>query len=255
MFFLCERRLYIGYLINENSIRPSDQHIEAVSNYPIPRNIKETHRFVCLASYFRRFIPKFSVITKPLYNSVKKNAVFKFESEEVEAFERLKRLLYSQPTLSIYFPTLETELHCDASANGFAVRYFYNDKKTVFFGPCFILVNERRLSSLSIIVLNWNVSNVIYAIKRFHIYFAGVPFKIVTDCDSFRLTLSKQTVNPRIYRWALFLEQYTYEIVHRPGTRMSHVDALSRCHNILTLEAHSFERTSSIQQDRDVGVL
>lgn len=93
---------------------------------------------------------------------------------------------------------------------------------------------------------------VVYAIKRFHIYLAGISFKIVTDCDSFRLTLNKQTVNPRIYRWALFLEQYTYEIVHRSGTRMSHVDALSRCHSILTLETNSFERTLSIQQDRDV---
>lgn len=96
---------------------------------------------------------------------------------------------------------------------------------------------------------------VIYAIKRFHIYLADIPFKIITDCDSFRLTLRKQTVNPCIYRWALFLEQYTYEMAHRPGTRISHVDALSRCHSVLTLEANSFERTLSIQQDRDVNIV
>lgn len=96
---------------------------------------------------------------------------------------------------------------------------------------------------------------VVYAIKRSHVYLAGIPFKIITDCDSFRLTLSKQTVKPRIYRWALFLEQYTYEIVHRPGTRMSHVNVLSRCHSVLILEANSFEQTLSIQQDRDEHIV
>src|SRR5580765_822239 len=67
----------------------------------------------------------------------------------------------------------------------------------------------------------------VYAIKRFHIYLSGIPFTIVTDCNSFRLTLSKHTVNPRIYRWAMLLQNYDFKIQHRPGERMSHVDALS----------------------------
>jgi len=44
----------------------SDENVETVF-YPIPRNIKEVHRFVSLASYFRRFVPKFSLIAKFSY--------------------------------------------------------------------------------------------------------------------------------------------------------------------------------------------
>lgn len=126
-------------------------------------------------------------------------------------------------------------------------RYSYNDRKIMFFGPCFILVNGRRLSNLNITEsFELECLAVIYAIKWFHIYLAGISFKIVTDCDSFRLTLSKQTVNPRV---ALFLEQYTYEIVHRPGTRMSHVDGLSRCQcfNVRSkfIRANSIDSTRS----------
>jgi len=96
---------------------------------------------------------------------------------------------------------------------------------------------------------------VVYAIKRFHIYVAGRKFRVVTDCDSFRLTLSKKDVNPRISRWALFLQNYDCEIVHRPGRRMGHVDALSRCHSVLVLEGSSFDRTLSICQDRDDEII
>lgn len=91
-----------------------------------------------------------------------------------------------------------------------------------------------------------------YAIKRFYIYLLGIKFKIITDCDSFRLTLSRQTINLRIARWAMFLQQFDYEIVHRLG--MAHVDALSRCHNILVLESNTFERVLSIKQDQDPNI-
>lgn len=73
----------------------------------------------------------------------------------------------------------------------------------------------------------------------------------MTDCNSFKLTLDKQIVNPRISRWALFLQNYNYEIIHRPGTRMGHVDALSRCHGILILESNTFEQILAVKQNID----
>lgn len=60
--FLYKEITYLGYLINEDGIRPSNKNVEAVLKYPIPRNVKEAHRFVCLASYFRRFIKDFSIV-------------------------------------------------------------------------------------------------------------------------------------------------------------------------------------------------
>jgi len=96
---------------------------------------------------------------------------------------------------------------------------------------------------------------VVYSIKRFHVYLAGIHFKIVTDCNSLRLTLDKQTINPRISRWALLLQNYDFEIIHRPGTGMGHVDALSRCHNILILEANTFEQILAIKQGIDENIV
>ncbi|KAK9679229.1 RNase H-like domain found in reverse transcriptase [Popillia japonica] len=59
----------------------------------------------------------------------------------------------------------------------------------------------------------------LHAIRRFHVYLFGKPFRIVTDCDSFRLTLAKKDINPRIARWAMMLQDYDYTVVHRPGKR------------------------------------
>lgn len=75
--FLHQEITYLGYLINECGFRPSHERVESVLNYPVPRSIKEVQRFVGLASYFRRFIPKFLVVAKPLYELLRKGATFR----------------------------------------------------------------------------------------------------------------------------------------------------------------------------------
>lgn len=117
--FLYNEITYLGYLIDENGVQPSTANIENVINYSVPRNVKEVQRFIGLASYFRRFIPGFSIIAKPLYDLQKKNVRFRFGEEENKAFEKLKICLANKPIIAIYCLTAVTELHCDASMNGF----------------------------------------------------------------------------------------------------------------------------------------
>ncbi|GFT14560.1 transposon Tf2-9 polyprotein [Trichonephila clavipes] len=40
--------------------------------------------------------------------------------------------------------------------------------------------------------------------------------------------MSKKQLTPKIARWALFLEDFNYEIIHPSGKQMGHVDCLSR---------------------------
>ena len=252
--FLFEETTYLGYLIDKDGIRPGKDTVEAVLNYPIPRNPKEAHRFVCLASYFRRFIKNFSSVAKPLYDLIKKNVKFQFGTEELAAFETLKTCLASRPILAIYSPKLATELHCDASSSGFGAILMQKQPdgllKPVFYFSKRTTEVESKYHSFELECLA-----VVYAVQRFHIYLFGIKFKIFTDCDSFRLTLGKSNINPRISRWALFLEAYDYTIEHRPGTKMSHVDALSRCHGVLILESTGFERILSVKQDKDKEII
>ena len=44
--FLYSEITYLGYLINEKGVRPSLANIESVMNYPLPKNVKELHRFL-----------------------------------------------------------------------------------------------------------------------------------------------------------------------------------------------------------------
>ena len=73
--------------------------------------------------------------------------------------------------------------------------------------------------------------SVVYAIKYFRVYLYGKKFTLVTDHYAL-LYIMKITdfkgVNQRLVRWALLVQQYEIEFVHRAGKIHSNVDVLSR---------------------------
>lgn len=65
---------------------------------------------------------------------------------------------------------------------------------------------------------------IVEALKKFSVSLLGTKFKIVTDCSAFQKTIVKIDLVTRIAKWALLLEEYDYEIEHRLGQRIQHVD-------------------------------
>jgi hypothetical protein len=72
--------------------------------------------FLGLAGYYRRFIPNFSKITKPMTQLFKKEAKFKWSPQCEEAFLTLKKLLTT--ALVLAQPDIEKsfDVYCDASS-------------------------------------------------------------------------------------------------------------------------------------------
>lgn len=249
--FLQTRIEFVGYLISEGGISPTEDGIKSVKRIPVPRSTKEVHSFVALCSYFRKFIPSFSLIAKPLYELLRKNVQFTFGDQELNAFEELKRKIIQAPVLALYSPNGETELHRDASTAGFGAVLMQRSSDKCFH-PIFFFSKrttevESRYHSFELEMLA-----IIYALRRFRVYLIGIKFKIITDCNALTLACKKKDISPRINRWILELLEYDYEVEHRPGTRMGHVDALSRLTSeILVIEDNSFEINLALSQNRD----
>lgn len=72
-----------------------------------------------LTGYFRKFIPSYSVVAKPLSNLLTKDQDFIFGVEQKLAFNTLKDMLCSEPVIHLYHQNRETQLHIDASKYGY----------------------------------------------------------------------------------------------------------------------------------------
>jgi hypothetical protein len=76
--FLRHEVKYLGHVISENGVKPDPKKIETVSNFPRPRKPKNIKQFLGLTGYYRRFIPNFSKVTKPLTQLLKRDVAFKW---------------------------------------------------------------------------------------------------------------------------------------------------------------------------------
>ncbi|XP_055387616.1 uncharacterized protein K02A2.6-like [Condylostylus longicornis] len=219
---------YLGHRIHNGSISPSTLKTKAVMNFAIPTTIKQMQSFLGLANYFRKFIPNFAVRARPLSELLKQNIHFRIGDVEVAAFNDIKQALANKPVLKIFKYGAYTELHTDASQEGYGAVLFQKDVEDGSLHPVYYSSKkttdaERKYSSYELEILA-----IVEALKKFRIYLLGQKFKLVTDCKAFECTMKKKDLATRVARWALLLEEFDYVIEHRAGAKMKHVDALSR---------------------------
>ena len=57
---------YLGHVVGHNWVATDPKKIEAVTEWPRPTTVTEVRSFLVFVSYYRRFIPNFSKVAKPL---------------------------------------------------------------------------------------------------------------------------------------------------------------------------------------------
>ena len=98
--FSIERRLsLLGHIVSAKGVAANPMKVKAIQNYPVPTNLRKLRSFLGLASYYRRFIAKFSASANPLFKLTHKDTPFEWCAACHEAFVELKRLLTNAPLL------------------------------------------------------------------------------------------------------------------------------------------------------------
>ena len=100
----------------------------------------------------------------------------------------------------------------------------------------------------------------VYALKQFHHYLLGCHFQLFTD-HALLQWLSAQKMEGVLCRWALAIQEFSFQIVYRKGFLNTNADALScvkslPCSVTLLLPNHSNTELQAAQQaDRPPKVL
>jgi hypothetical protein len=110
---------FLGHVILAEDITVDPSKVQDVLDWKTPRSVTQIRNFLRLAGYYRRFIPNFSKIAKPVTKLLEKDAKFKWSPQCEEAFIILKKLLTTAHVLTQ--PDIEKlfDMYCDASNTGF----------------------------------------------------------------------------------------------------------------------------------------
>jgi len=224
--FLRHEVAYLGHIIGEDGVRPDPQKIAAVKNFPPPKSLKNVRQFLGLAGYYRRFIPQFSKIARPLSQLTKKETPFSWNKEQQHAFTLLKEALCNEPILQ--YPNFSLPFILTTDASNYAIGGVLSQKHDN--GDLPIAYASRVLNPAegNYSTIEKELLAITYCTNHFRPYLYGRKFTLITDHQPLTWIHKVKDPTSRLMRWRLKLEEYDYEVTYKCGTMNKNADALSR---------------------------
>ena len=106
---------FLGHDISKDGISVDPSKIRDVLDWKTPETVPEIRSFLGLAGYYRRFVPDFSKIARPMTELLKKGVKFVWDDKCDQTFQTLRKLLTSAPVLAQPDITRHFDVYCDAS--------------------------------------------------------------------------------------------------------------------------------------------
>jgi hypothetical protein len=110
---------FLGHVVSSEGIFVDPSKVREVLDCKPPRTVHQVRSFLGLGGYYRKFIPNFFKIAKPITDLLKKEEKLVWNAERDEAFRTPKKLLTTFPVLAQPDITKSFDVYCDASSTWF----------------------------------------------------------------------------------------------------------------------------------------
>ena len=176
----------------------------------------------------------------PLHALTHKNAKFHWDEKCEEAFQLLKAALMTSPILAM--PLDEGRYYLDTDASNESIGAVLQQEQD---GVKKVVAYASRLMhgpELNYCVTRKELLAVVFYCKQFRNYLLGRQFTIRTDHSALQWLRRTPIPIGQQARWLEILEEFDFEILHRPGRQHTNADALSRkpCRQCQTEDAEVF---------------
>lgn len=215
------------------------EKVKALEDWPVPRTVKEVRQLVGFMSYYRRFVPHFAQLARPLHAQMGKEkkkgteraqpVPFVWSDDCHMAFNQLRRCLMSPPVLA--YPDFQRPfvLTTDASSLGLgAVLSQHQDggERVIAFASRGLRGSEQNDNNysafkLELLALKWAIT------EKFRDVLLYSKFTVVTDHNPLRY-LETANLGAVEQRWVAQLAEYNFEVRYKPGRLNMNADVLSR---------------------------
>lgn len=85
--FLTEEVTYMGHTLTNTGLKPDEEKIRAITEFPAPRDLHHLRRFIGMVKYLSKFDHSLTTKCEPLNRLTRKDQIFQWSEVQQRAFE------------------------------------------------------------------------------------------------------------------------------------------------------------------------
>ena len=226
---------FFGYVCREGCYELSQERKDTIQQFPFPTTLKKMQSFLGTALFFKSFVPHFSNTAAPLYDMVHKDFSWDESTWTVDyrqIFEDFKKALVA--SVANFYPNYELDwiLRTDASRFGIGAVLLQvlpaTDGTDPVYQPIAFFSEKFSDQATRWSTIEQEAYGIYAAVKHFAYYLTCKPFTLETDHNN--LLFMEQSLVPKIIRWRVYLQSFSFMLRHIPGKMNVMADWLSRWH-------------------------
>ena len=231
--FLKKHIQYLGHIISGEGIAPVQEKLESIQKMLPPRNPKEVKQFLGLIGYYRKFVPRFSDLARPLNALTRKETTFEWTQICQESFELLKTSLMTEPILTYPDPNLPYVLFTDASKYAWACvltqekTHTIENKEVQILHPITYMSGLFKGSQMNWACLTKEAYAIYMSIKKLVYYLEDADITLRSDHLPLKKFLAKNTLNSKVNNWAIEISPFRITFEYIKGIKNTLADTMS----------------------------
>jgi hypothetical protein len=200
----------LGFIISQSGITMDPLKVQAITEIPPPRNLRQLESLQGKANFLRHFVPNYSISTHGFLCLLHHNIPFHWDDYAQQSFDNLKAALSNAPLISAPDYNRDYILYVSASAlsvAGVLVQLGDDNHEHVIYyvsknlsGPPLKYKHEEKLALA-----------VVPAVQKLRHYILLRTTKVVTDSNPMQYLLSHRQINGKFARWVVILQEYDLE--------------------------------------------
>ena len=220
---------FLGHMVSESGVVPLPRHVEAITGFPRPTDLRQLQRFLGLINFYRRFLPAIAGILKPLTDLLRGGPKKLLWSSDADAaFTKAKAALVAAVPLSHPAPGAVLSLAVDASDTH--VGGVLQQLQGRAWQPLAFFSKKLSPTQVRYSTFDRELLAAFSAVRHFRFLLEGRRFRLLTDHKPLVAAMSR--VSPpwsaRQQRQMAYLAEFTADFRHTPGATNVVADALSR---------------------------
>ena len=220
--------VFLGHEVGNGIQAPVSDIVEKILCIKAPKTKKQVRSIIGLVNYYAKFLPNVASMLVPLHKLTEKGMPDKvlWTDQCQQAVSDIQEQISSKPVLIL--ADLNQSFYVQTDASGVGLGAVLLQERDGLLRPCQFASRKLLDRETRYAVIERECLAIIWALSKFARYLLGRKFVLQTDHRPLQYINSSRTLNSRICRWALLLQQFDFDIEYIEGTKNNLADYLSR---------------------------